>query len=207
VNPETANIELRQPAGDALLKSAQRLAEQTISRLLPGTVIFSGRNADKQKVWEGIAGYDVVHIGAHAEIADAPFITLAPGKELGRLTPCEISRQPDLVVRAQLIVLAACQSAVAAADFRKDTRLASLAYAFASIGVPNVVGTLWEVAADATSEELMTAFYGQLAEQRGAVASSLAEAQRTLARSGARYAHPYYWAGFVVMTADRGLKL
>jgi hypothetical protein len=71
-----------------------------------------------------------------------------------------------------------------------------LTSAFISAGVPVVVASLWPVD-DAATARLMKAFYEQLgAGQTVAAALRLAQAQL---RRRPETAHPFYWAGFVVI--------
>ena len=85
--------------------------------------------------------------------------------------------------------------------------LVGLTRAFQFAGASSVVATLWRVA-DAPTEQLMRAFYAELA--RGSSADlALALAQRQLLAGDrsiwqrwlgwdANLTHPYYWAGFVI---------
>ena len=71
-----------------------------------------------------------------------------------------------------------------------------LSSAFLGAGVPAVVASLWPVA-DGITAVLMERFYAELASgQSPAVA--LAVAQRDL-RDNPETAHPFHWAGFVVV--------
>jgi CHAT domain-containing protein len=63
----------------------------------------------------------------------------------------------------------------------------------ASLGVPDVVATRWQIDSG-SAVPLMEAFYGGLA--RGlTVPQALTAARQTLIRDP-RYAHPYYWAAY-----------
>jgi CHAT domain-containing protein len=59
-----------------------------------------------------------------------------------------------------------------------------------------VLASLWEVN-DRSTLELMRSFYRALPQSGRA--KGLAEAQRAMLRAGGRYAHPYYWAPFVLV--------
>jgi CHAT domain-containing protein len=101
----------------------------------------------------------------------------------------------NLKLSAELVVLSACQTALG-----KEIRgegLVGLTRAFMYAGTPRVVASLWRVD-DAATAELMKRFYeGMLGAKKLRPAAALREAQ--LAVSGQkRWAHPYYWAGFVL---------
>ena len=90
----------------------------------------------------------------------------------------------------QLAVLVGCSTGVAANDFL-DT--SNLVRAFHSAGTPSVIASHWNVNMEATSK-LMTSFSTHFTHGESA-AHALYEARKETIRT---YAHPYYWAGFVL---------
>jgi CHAT domain-containing protein len=202
VAPQTHNPDIEQESpAERALATAFDLA-QAFSQRFPGSAIYTKADATKDALKSALGGFDVVHVGAHAELAgSSSYIQLAPRGPAGQLTPCEIMSHRG-EVRSRLVVLAACNSVVASVqnEFGGEHRLASLGMAFAALGVANVMGTLWEVSADVTSRELMSRFYEGLEAQLD-VTEALTNAQRELMVSD-RYGHPYYWAGFVTLVAD-----
>ncbi len=63
-------------------------------------------------------------------------------------------------------------------------------------GAPRVVASLWRV--DAATAALMKRFYqGMLGPDKLRPAAALREAQLAVSQQK-RWAHPYYWAGFVL---------
>jgi CHAT domain-containing protein len=63
----------------------------------------------------------------------------------------------------------------------------------ASLGVPDVVATRWQIDS-ATAVPMMDAFYSGLAEGLS-VPRALTAARQTIA-CNLRYRHPYYWAAY-----------
>jgi CHAT domain-containing protein/tetratricopeptide (TPR) repeat protein len=124
------------------------------------------------------------------------FVELAPsGQDDGRL---EVNDVFGLGLSGQLVVLSACQTALASgaiADVPPGDDWVGLVEAFLQAGASNVLASLWPVDDRATAT-LMEEFHKRLAAGRPAVAA-LADAQRTLLRD-ARTARPFYWAGFVI---------
>jgi len=100
----------------------------------------------------------------------------------------------NLRLRADLVVLSACQTALGTAV--KGEGLVGLARAFMYAGAPRVVASLWEVS-DAATAELMTRFYRLMLKANRRPAAALHEAQREMSRDP-RWSAPYYWAGFVL---------
>ncbi|MCS6882818.1 MAG: CHAT domain-containing protein [Oscillochloridaceae bacterium] len=176
-------------------------AEVTAIKRLYPTDAFTGPAATEQALRDHAAGAGMVHLAAHGELNTvAPLfsrILLAPGGEAdGAL---EVHEVYGLALeKANLVVLSACQTQLGAHSRGDD--LVGLNRAFIYAGAPTVVASLWNVNDEATSK-LMTAFYQELRAGKGK-AEALQAAQATL-RADARYAHPYYWAGFV-LTGDPG---
>jgi len=95
----------------------------------------------------------------------------------------------ELFSRSQLVVLAACSSALSGDRGLVDTN--SLVHALLAAGVPHVIASRWNVDSLATSH-LMISFYTHLV--KGAtVAEALAASRNEVLTTRA---HPYFWAGF-----------
>jgi len=124
------------------------------------------------------------------------FVELAPaGPDDGRL---EVNEVFGLGLSGQLVVLSACQTALASgaiADVPSGDDWVGLVEAFLQAGASSVLASLWPVDDRATAQ-LMEEFHKRLADGHPAVAA-LAEAQRTLLRQS-RTARPFFWAGFVI---------
>jgi CHAT domain-containing protein len=123
----------------------------------------------------------------------------------------EASQLLDRQLKAQLVVLSACDTA---AGGRLDEAitglgdggdaLSGLARGFIYAGARNVLATQWKVDAAASSAE-MTAFLGA-ADQPGVnLGQALTTAQRQLFAQ-TETAHPFYWAAFVLV-GDGGRQL
>lgn len=100
----------------------------------------------------------------------------------------------NMRVGARLVVLSACQTALGKEMKREG--LLGLARAFQQAGAARVVASLWKVDDRATAE-LMKEFYTGMLREGKPAAEALREAQRRIAGT-ARWAHPYFWAGFVL---------
>ncbi len=126
-----------------------------------------------------------VLIAAHAEERDGAIVLdLGPDAD-ARYTPTDTVH---LQFGAELVVLSACETAFGA----------RFAHAAIFAGVGQTLLTQWRVD-DAPSAQFVAALFAALG--RGAPAQvALAETQRAFkaGRHGARYAHPYYWAGWVL---------
>jgi CHAT domain-containing protein/tetratricopeptide (TPR) repeat protein len=119
---------------------------------------------------------------------------LAPDRDTdaadGYVSALEISGM-DLL-GTELVVLSACDSG--RGDVKIGQGVFGLRRAFLIAGARTVVVSLWRVDDGATAE-LMAAYYRELRAGRGRV-TGMTRAMQAL-RS--RYAHPFYWAPFVVI--------
>jgi CHAT domain-containing protein len=109
-----------------------------------------------------------------------------------------------LGLKAHLVTLSACETAVGSGglwNVPPGDDWVGLATTFLMAGTDNVLATLWQVE-DLATAELMQVFYRSLDSGLG-LAESLARAQRELL-SNPDTAHPFYWAGFVLVGSGGG---
>lgn len=97
-------------------------------------------------------------------------------------------------IPADLVVLSACNTAGGALSHGEG--VLGLARGFFQAGASRVAMSAWRVA-DAPTAELMTAFHRHWVKG-GAASTALRAARLALRRSNGPYAHPYYWAPFVL---------
>ncbi len=114
----------------------------------------------------------------------------------------------NLDLRANLVVLSACQTALGsgyAEVIPKGDDLISLNRAFLFAGTPSVVASLWEIP-DPSTAAFMSRFYENLKDKNKAAA--LTQTQQEMIHGGLLendkgrkydYSHPYYWASFVLV--------
>ncbi len=186
-------------AGEQALPGAQRELE-TLARSYAGVQArVLADSASAVLAPEGLCGFDLLHLAAHAEVDDQnPWQSaLLLGPNRARLSAAEIARSR---LDARLAVLAACASA--SGRVLSGEGVLGLASAFLSAGSPAVIATLWPVD-DASTAALMERFYAGLAEGRSA-AAALAAAQAALA-ADPRTAHPFFWAGVVLIGDGEGV--
>jgi CHAT domain-containing protein len=120
----------------------------------------------------------------------------ADNSDDGRLEVHEIM---ELRLKAKLVTLSACDTAVGSgyfSDIPPGDDLVGLTRAFLSTGTPSVLASLWEVN-DRSAVTFMDNFYRQL--RLSDKATALAMAQRQMRVRG-MYRHPYYWAAAAVAT-------
>lgn len=192
-----------------------------IARLFPAgqaTVLEGAQASEKQVKAEGfLSRYRYLHFAVHGLVdeqkpqfsslvlslpkageqakSDNQSKDLNPqseNEEDGLLQTSEIF---NLRLNADLVTLSACETGLG--QELRGEGIIGLTRAFFYAGTPSVLESLWKVD-DASTAELMTAFYASLNKNGGRdKASALREAQLKLIK-GNRYAHPYYWAAFVL---------
>ncbi len=177
-----------------------RLEAEAISRLFPGALILTGKAAQETEIKAKMGEFRFVHLATHGFVNDAApllsSVVLAqpnPGSpDDGFLTAREIY---DLSLRAELVVLSACNTA--RGEIRSGEGVIGLSWALQAAGCPSEVVSAWAVD-DASTAALMSRFYRNLIEQKQGKGKALQSAAFTL-RQNRRYRHPYYWAPFFLM--------
>ena len=114
----------------------------------------------------------------------------------GRL---EVHEVLGLELTARLLVLSACQTALASglvSDVPSGDDWVGLVRAFLGVGATNVIATLWPVEDRATAK-VMELLYRRLRDGETEIAS-LSAAQREALHNSAT-SDPFYWAGFVLV--------
>jgi CHAT domain-containing protein len=100
-----------------------------------------------------------------------------------------------LDVPADLVVLSACHTGEARILLGEGVM--GLARAFFVAGAPRVVVSDWAVD-DASTKELMVAFYEGIRRDGLAPSAALRRAKLAMLRAGGPHAHPHHWAAFVL---------
>jgi len=153
-----------------------------------------------EEVLDERGGYSVLHLGTHFSLrpgnALRSFLVLGDGS---RMTLDTLSKF-DLT-GLELLTLSACQTGLGGAVTDDGREVEGLTSIVQKRGARRVVASLWQVE-DASTARLMKEMYGAFAAAPGEAARALQKAQLSLRRaeSGGTHpwAHPYYWAGFVM---------
>jgi CHAT domain-containing protein/tetratricopeptide (TPR) repeat protein len=153
--------------------------------------------------------YSILHFATHSILDDSnPMysrVVLASEtgdeKEDGLLEAWEMM---NLDLKADLVVLSACQTARGRVGAGEG--VIGIAWAVFVAGSPTVVVSQWRVDSARTTD-LMIDFHQNLLKRGTADASAMTKAealrQAALKMLRGKYNHPAYWAGFVLIGADR----
>ena len=165
--------------------------------------IVSGSRATEATVRKELNDpYSIIAFATHALLGDSqdepPYLVLSSSDEAGPqddglLTTFEIA---ELDVRANLIVLSACNTATPG-NTRAFTTLKSR---YMHAGASTVVASHWSVEERATTE-LLSEMARQLGDgETASISSALKAARSSVLRDSRNYAysHPLFWGGFTV---------
>ncbi len=160
--------------------------------------------ATEGAVRRAMAQAPVIHLATHglaysdSHLARRSFVVLAAdATNDGLLEAREIADDSTLTLRAELVVLSACETALGALSRTEGT--IGLQRAFLARGARSLLVSQWKVP-DAASRLLMTAFYRAWLDPARDTdkAAALREAQVEVRKV---YRDPYYWAGFQLIGA------
>jgi CHAT domain-containing protein len=165
---------------------------ETITALFPNSRLFKRQEASKANLVKFGSQAEVLHLATHgtwdAQDSLKNHLKLSNDEKLDQEEIFNLALE-----NTSLVTLSACSTALGE---NKDIEyVASLAEAFWIAGSRTVIASLWQVSDDSTSL-LMTQFYRELknGKPKGA---ALRDAQ-LLVRKDPRFAHPYYWSGFLL---------
>ncbi len=185
-------------SGRDALPGARREVDALFHRYA-GVERLEGDNGRRARLSaEALGSYDLIHMAVHATVDDqSPWrssLMLALEDSTNGTGPLSARTIAGLDLHARLVVLSACKSA--AGRILNGEGVIGLTTAFLSAGVPTVLATLWPVD-DRVTADFMRDFYSELAKGHPA-ADALRRAQMAV-RARPETAHPFYWAGFVLV--------
>ncbi|WP_172435881.1 CHAT domain-containing protein [Sediminicola luteus] len=189
--------------GFSPLAHNQREAE-TVTENFPGQV-RAGNSASLTQFKLDASNYGIIHFATHAQVndsvPDASFLALSPTEKTHRLF---IQDLYNLRIPSQLVTLSACST-----EQGKQIQgegASSLARAFFYSGTQALVSTHWQIN-DRSTAQIMKGFYGALAQgmpKDEALFNARTQFLSTHKFDG--YAHPYFWAPFVLKGNRQPIK-
>jgi CHAT domain-containing protein len=161
---------------------------------------YLGVEAREDRFKEEAPRHTVLHLATHGVLEESnplySHVVLSPGPagspEDGLLEAWEML---DLKLDADLVVLSACETG--RGRIAPGEGIVGTMWAFFVAGSRALLVSQWKVESASTTE-LMTGFHRRLAGAGGGKAEYLRQASLEVLRTP-RYAHPFYWAGFVLV--------
>jgi CHAT domain-containing protein/lipopolysaccharide biosynthesis regulator YciM len=164
---------------------------QVISNAFQNSVTLTENNFSRQAIEAKFKNHNILHLATHAEfntgVPDNSFIIFGNGDKI-RLNEITDWQIPNI----NLIVLSACQTGLG--KLGDGVEILGFGYQVQKAGAKNVIASLWSVN-DAGTGSLMTAFYGEMQKENGAISESLRRSQIALIKSK-DFNHPYFWSAF-----------
>lgn len=182
----------------------------------PESVLLGGAASETNLRSQPLSEFRVLYFATHGLLPgelscqSEPALALSP--PAGPVTSrdadglLDASEIAGLKLNAELVVLSACNTAMAGTRFGGEA-LAGLAEAFFYAGARAIVASHWHVPSAATAT-LMTGMFRRLGAgaRSGGVAESLRQAQLSLIEQEDT-AHPFHWAGFTAIGDGGGQAL
>ncbi|MEO1133227.1 MAG: tetratricopeptide repeat protein [Cyanobacteria bacterium J06639_1] len=149
-----------------------------------------------------LQGRKILHIATHGNFSpirqEDSYLVLGTGD---KLPITDIELLDSYLSETHLVALSACQTGIAdnALKLGDGSEINSISYYFLNAGAKAALASLWHVN-DASTSELMQAFYANLSETPGlSKAEALRTSQRQFVEKGGEKSHPYYWAPFILI--------
>ncbi len=167
-------------------------------------------NATEAQLLKMPADTTVLHFATHGYLNSrepgASFLELAEegggaGEGDGRLEACEVLDRFETAPcvasgSLRLVVLAACDTA--RAQDSPQAELLGMPNEFALAGAPSVVASLWSVYSYTTTDLMIHFYKGMLRDQSDLAGALRAARNEMITKRDGRYAHPFYWAPFLL---------
>ena len=169
-----------------------------LGKMFQHASVVTGKDATVAFVVQSTAGTSYIHFATHGFInsMDPKESYLLLAGDPGRLSVKDIVEDNFKISfeGTRLVTLSACETNLG--GFDPSAVYSSLSRAFAKAGAPTVIASLWSVN-DVSTKQTMQEFYKELVAGQSK-AESLRRAQLAVMHDP-RFAHPYYWAPFVVL--------
>jgi CHAT domain-containing protein/tetratricopeptide (TPR) repeat protein len=164
------------------------------------TRVFNRNDADESLLKNETAkGFSILHLATHGVLDNKSplnsYVLLAPNEATGDDGKLEAWEILEMNLSSDLVMLSACETA--RGDVRSGEGLVGLAWSLMVAGARNVVVSQWKVESTSTTD-LTIDFYKFLKQNPDKKPDALRQAALKLRRNPST-AHPFYWAGFVLI--------
>ncbi len=192
-------------SGLAALKYAEKEVHAIVELLNTRSTVFE--DATKEDFIKHAANSRVLHLAMHAQVNDEdPMFSTLLFESAGDSTTQESLFAIDLYdmqLNSDMAVLSACETGIG--QLHRGEGIMSFSRAFSYAGVPSTVISLWK-APDKSTSLLMINFYRYL-KQGLSKDEALQKAKQDFVADYPQMAHPFYWAGFVLMGNNASLSI
>jgi CHAT domain-containing protein/Tfp pilus assembly protein PilF len=168
------------------------------------STIHLGREAREDRFKSDAPRHSIVHLATHGVLDESSplysHLVLSPSADRvaddGLLEAWELL---DLRLDAEVVVLAACETG--RGRIASGEGIVGMMWALFAAGAQSTIASQWKVEASSTNQ-LMIALHRRLASGELSKSEALRRASLEVLRDD-RYAHPFYWAPFVLVGDPR----
>ncbi len=168
------------------------------SGILPGEVHLDDAFTAKRFKDVSQRSFQLLHVASHFRFSPGTevnsFLLLGDGQQL---TLGDIRTQNYRFDNVDLLTLSACDTGLGGGRDAQGREIEGFGVIAQQQGAKAVLATLWPVADESTSQ-LMAEMYRRRQDQQLTKIEALRQAQLSLLAQS-RYAHPFYWAPFILM--------
>lgn len=206
-NPGSQYVALRDARDNLGVLEGARKEVKQVGKHLKGKLLIDEAASEEQFKKEA-GKYSVLHLAMHTLINNEEplyskmlFTPDADTAEDGLLNTYELA---DLELDADLVVLSACNTGFG--KLNKGEGIVGLSRGFFQAGCKSLLATLWSVS-DKTSLKVIDGFYSNLQDGKSK-SESISQTKRAyLQETKGMWAHPFFWAGYIVIGDDEPLQL
>lgn len=193
----------------ALPETASEVAAVAAALKVPDAEIMLAENATEANLRaKSLSDYRILYFATHGVLPGElkceaePGLVLTPPDSIAatRLTDglLDASEIAALELRADLVVLSACNTASDGGGKLGGETLSGLAEAFFHAGARSLLASHWQVPSAATARLMIDVFKAVGADPNLSIDKALAQAQLKAIANPAS-AHPFFWAAFVLV--------
>lgn len=165
--------------------------------VLPGEVYLDDAFSAARLKAVGHSSFELLHVASHFRFSPGTevnsYLLLGDGQ---RLTLGDIRTQNYRFDQVDLLTLSACETGLGGGRDEKGREIEGFGVIAQQQGAKAVLATLWPVA-DSSTADLMTDMYRRRQNLGLNKAEALRQAQVAMLQG--KYAHPFYWAPFILM--------
>ncbi len=191
-------LAMAEKSGELRDMPAARHEVERVSQLLKARESFIGAAATEDNFKRFAGDYRILHLSMHAEpnAIDPAFsqFIFTQNDTFSEHNRLYLNELQNVKLNADLAVLSACETGYGVLS--KGEGVMSLARAFASVGVPSTLMSLWKIPSG-TTEHIALNFYTHLSEGENVAESLRAAKLQYLEQEAA--SSPYFWAGMVAI--------
>jgi len=199
---EAAGLGLTAPQPGFPQLPAVREELRIVGRAFPRSQTYLDEHFTRERLLQVLSERPaVVHVASHFRFRAGTeihsYLMLGDGQ---RISLRELRTEVVGLRGIDLVALSACDTAVGGGRDETGAEVEGLGMLMSRMGAAAVLATLWPIA-DHGAAPFMQQLYGGAGLAQSGAAGALRQAQRRFleGRAGARFRHPYFWAGFVVI--------